>query len=306
MSYRGPVTSLNGMNTIPQHQAQPAIRSPPKGGPSMVTRLQNSMDSLNEFAEEFTQKSVVKKLQPYIPSIARFFIVATFYEDSWRIVSQWKDQMFYLCDWKRYPYFFVAFFLISCTLTMTAGATLLIARKQTNYATAGLCASIMLQGLVYGLFKDLQYVLRFFSVIGGLLIAFSDSIVKNKTTFGMLPELQDKDQKFKGYLLFAGRILIVLMFITFTFTKSWITVIFTLILTACFAAGYKTKLASIMLGLILAFYDITLNNYWFYDNSKRDYLKYEFFQNLSIIGALLLVTNTGAGDLSIDSKKKIY
>lgn len=163
-----------------------------------------------------------------------------------------------------------------------------------------------MQALVYGLFSGSAFVLRNISVIGGLLIAFSDSIVRNKTTFAMLPELNSKDDQTKGYLLLAGRMLIVIMFIAFTFSKSIITILITVVCTVCFAIGYKTKFASIMLGFILTFYNVTLNNYWFYDNSKRDFLKYEFYQNLSIIGGLLLVTNTGAGELSVDSKKRIY
>lgn len=189
---------------------------------------------------------------------------------------------------------------------MLGGATLLVLRKHTNYATGVLCGCIIMQALVYGLFSGSAFVLRNISVIGGLLIAFSDSIVRNKTTFAMLPELNSKDDQTKGYLLLAGRMLIVIMFIAFTFSKSIITILITVVCTVCFAIGYKTKFASIMLGFILTFYNVTLNNYWFYDNSKRDFLKYEFYQNLSIIGGLLLVTNTGAGELSVDSKKRIY
>ncbi|CCK72382.1 protein ERV29 KNAG_0K00140 [Huiozyma naganishii CBS 8797] len=271
-----------------------------------LNQFKANFDTFAEKVESLTDTALVRKLQPYIPGIARFFIVATFYEDSLRILTQWTDQVFYLHEWKRYPYFFVILFLFVVSIVMFVGATLLILRKQTNYATGALCGCIVLQGLVYGLFGGSAFVLRNFSVIGGLLIAFSDSIVQNKTTFGMLPELHDKNKQFRGYLLFAGRILIVLMFIGFTFSKSWFTVILTLICTVGFALGYKTKMASISLGLILAFYNITLNNYWFHSQTRRDFLKYEFYQNLSIIGALMLITNTGAGDLSIDSKKKVY
>ncbi|KAF5209242.1 hypothetical protein E0198_004518 [Clavispora lusitaniae] len=39
---------------------------------------------------------------------------------------------------------------------------------------------------------------------------------------------------------------------------------------------------------------------------RRDFLKYEFFQTMSIVGGLLIIVNAGAGALSIDEKKKIY
>ncbi|AJS03016.1 BMC_2a_G0024560.mRNA.1.CDS.1 [Saccharomyces cerevisiae] len=310
MSYRGPTGNFGGMSMS-------SSQGPYSGGAQFRSNQNQSTSgilkqwkhSFEKFAsriEGLTDNAVVYKLKPYIPSLSRFFIVATFYEDSFRILSQWSDQIFYLNKWKHYPYFFVVVFLVVVTVSMLIGASLLVLRKQTNYATGVLCTCVISQALVYGLFTGSSFVLRNFSVIGGLLIAFSDSIVQNKTTFGMLPELNSKNDKAKGYLLFAGRILIVLMFIAFTFSKSWFTVVLTIIGTICFAIGYKTKFASIMLGLILTFYNITLNNYWFYNNTKRDFLKYEFYQNLSIIGGLLLVTNTGAGELSVDEKKKIY
>ncbi|CCH60506.1 hypothetical protein TBLA_0C07150 [Henningerozyma blattae CBS 6284] len=273
---------------------------------STFNKIKKSIDYYANKVEDLTDLPFVIKLKPYVPSIARFFIVATFLEDSFRIITQFSDQIFYLHKWKHYPWLFVVLFLLIVTISMLSGSFLLVTRKYVNYATGMLVLCIITQGIIYGLFTGSSFVLRNISVIGGLLIAFGDSIVQNKTTFAMLPELSDKNDKNKGYLLFAGRILIVLMFIGFTFSKSWFTVVLTIIFTVCFAIGYKTKLASIMLGLILTFYNVAWNNYWFYDSSKRDFLKYEFYQNLSIIGGLLLVTNTGAGGFSVDEKKKIY
>ena len=311
MSFRGTHNNLGAvpMAGTPQYSSYPKQSSAKFGSnnsSSIFSQLKESFEKLNDKVENLTDSSFVRRLRPYIPSIARFFIVATFYEDSIRILTQWSDQVFYLYEWKRYPYYFVIFFLFSVSIVMFVGATLLILRKQTIYATGALCSCIILQGIVYGLFGGSSFVLRNFSVIGGLLIAFSDSIVQNKTTFGMLPELHDKNKQFKGYLLLAGRILIVLMFVGFTFSKSWLTVFITLIGTVCFAIGYKTKMASLILGFILAFYNVTLNNYWLHSQTKRDFLKYEFYQNLSIIGGLLLITNTGAGEMSVDNKKKVY
>lgn len=309
MSYRGGLNNLGGAGA-PGRQGSgyggfAARRSGSSGGLSLKG-IGKSVETYAQRIEDLTNTPWAQKLRPYIPGIARFFITATFYEDSFRIVSQWSDQIFYLHKWKHYPYLFVVLFLVLVTVSMLAGATLLVLRKQTVYATGILCGCIVVQALIYGLFTGSSFVLRNISVIGGLLIAFSDSIVQNRTTFGMLPELNPRDGRTKGYLLFAGRLLIVLMFIAFTFSKSWFTVFLTVVGTVCFAIGYKTKLASIMLGLILTFYNVTLNNYWFYDQTKRDFLKYEFYQNLSIIGGLLLVVNTGAGELSVDEKKKIY
>ncbi|KAH3899010.1 probable ER-derived vesicles protein ERV29 [Saccharomycodes ludwigii] len=317
MSYRG------GANAFGQQPSSPsplnpintnsAFNSRAGNNGSNTTGLKKFQKSFEAFAnkvEDYADHPVIHRLKPYTPSIARFFIVATFYEDSFRILSQWKDQVFYLWNYRHIPYFLVILFLLAVVVSMVIGSTLILLprtqKSYTLYASIALISCVILQALAYGLISGFAFVLRNISVIGGLVIALGDSIVTHRTTFGMLPELTSKNGEKRNYFLFAGRILIVLMFISFTFTKNWFTVVLTILGTVCISIGYKTKFASIILFAILTFYNVSINNYWFYDSNKRDFLKYEFYQNLSIMGGLLLVLNTGAGDISLDQKKKIY
>ncbi|AET40388.1 protein ERV29 Ecym_5654 [Eremothecium cymbalariae DBVPG len=307
MSYRGNNFNANLNNQVPfATNPYTSAASTVHGRKSGESEFFHSFEKFAKKIEDLTDHPIVQKFVPYTPAIARFCIVATFYEDSIRILSQWPEQVVFLSHYRGFPHFFVVVFLMLVAVLMMVGATMVLLKKQQIYATVILCTCILSQGFVYGLFRGSTFMLKSFSVIGGLLISFGDSIVKNRVTFGMLPELTSKDGRNKGYLLLTGRVLLVLMFITFTFSKSWFTVILTIAGSVCIAIGYKTKFASIVLCLILAFYNVTLNNYWLYSTAKRDLLKYEFYQNLNIIGGLLLVVNTGAGNISIDEKKKIY
>jgi uncharacterized membrane protein YphA (DoxX/SURF4 family) len=190
---------------------------------------------------------------------------------------------------------------------MLAASSLIVLKKHQVYASIALISVIITQGLMYGLFIGSNFILRNFSLIGGLLIAFSDTLVKEKQKFAGLPDVSTNSH-YKSYVLLAGRILLVFLFFTFAATKSWLTTIVTSIGIFAVAFGYKTRFASVILITILLSYNFTQNAYWFgvTSEAKRDYLKYEFFQTLSIIGGLLLVANTGAGELSFDEKKKVY
>lgn len=72
-----------------------------------------------------------KPLKPYVPAIGRAFLVATFYEDTMRIFSQWNEQVYYLHNYRHYWRWFTVVFLVQNMIVMTIASTLLIARKKS-------------------------------------------------------------------------------------------------------------------------------------------------------------------------------
>lgn len=145
-------------------------------------------------------------------------------------------------------------------------------------------------------------------------MSLSDSLVIDKRALSMpgLPMLETKDYN-KKYFLLAGRIMLVVLFLTFTMTISWsfmnsLIILIGFLSCVSIAIGYKAKFAAIILTFLLAIHNCWTNHYWTYSykDTRRDYLRYEFFQTLSIVGGLLLIVNTGAGELSIDEKKKKF
>ena len=251
--------------------------------------------------------------KPYVPTIGRFFIVATFLEDSMRIISQWKEQVYYLSTYRHLYPWLVKFFLLFNVVSMCGGSLLVIMRRKPLLATGLLSTIVLLQGIVYGLLFETFFFLRNVSVIGGLLLALSDSVVIDKRKLMMpgLPLIESKDHK--KYFLLAGRIMLIVLFIAFIINAhfSIFSILVTLIGSInCIsvAIGYKTKFSAAILTFLLAAYNASTNHYWSYDyrDTRRDYLRDEFIHTLSIVGGLLLIGNTGAGELSIDEKKKKY
>src|SRR5436190_9925547 len=98
-------------------------------------------------------------------------------------------------------------------------STLVIIRKYSDYAVAGLIGVVVTQALGYGLIFDLNFFLRNLSVMGGLLMVLSDSWVRKSKAFAGLPELDEKDRKM--YFQLAGRVLLIFLFVGFVFTGSW-------------------------------------------------------------------------------------
>ena len=52
--------------------------------------------------------------------------------------------------------------------------------------------------------------------------------------------------------------------------------------------------------------NVFLNRFWSYPSHSHlhDYYKFEFFQNMSIIGGMLVLVSTGPGNVSLDEQKK--
>jgi len=170
---------------------------------------------------------------------------------------------------------------------------------------------VIIQGFGYGLIFDLNFFLRNLSVIGGLFMVFSDSMVSRRATFAGLPSLSETDRK--KYFLLAGRVLLIFLFLGFVVQGTWsIGRVFVSLIgfSACVmvAVGFKARLSASFLVLVLSVFNVFVNNWWTVHSGhpRRDFLKYDFFQTLSIVGGLILLVNMGPGGLSVDEKKKTF
>lgn len=110
----------------------------------------------------------------------------------------------------------------------------------------------------------------------------------------------------------AGRVLLIFLFIGFIFQGTWtvsrvIVSIFGLIACVMVAVGFKAKWSAAFLVTMLSIFNVFINNWWSVHSAhpERDFLKYDFFQTLSIVGGLMLLVNMGPGGFSVDEKKKV-
>jgi len=295
-----------------QPEPTPAFRSTSGMGmggaqnDSPLGKVQEWSSKAEDLIEAYTQP-----IRPYVPAMARFLIVVTFIEDALRIVTQWSDQLWYLQRHRHFPWGISHLFLLINVVTMTAGSFGVIAKRFPDYAVFGLLGVVVAQGLGYGLLFDLSFFLRNLSVVGGLLMVLSDSLANKKKLFAGLPSLSETDRR--KYFQLAGRILLIFLFIGFIFQGNWsIARVFVSIVglgaSIMVAVGFKAKWSASFLVTLLSIFNVFINNWWSVHSAhpQRDFLKYDFFQTLSIVGGLLLLVNIGPGGISVDEKKKVY
>lgn len=156
-------------------------------------------------------------------------------------------------------------FLISNVVAMTACSLLIIIRKRSEYAVAGLLGVVVTQALGYGLIFDLNFFLRNLSVMGGLLMVLSDSWVRKKFAPAGLPQLDEKDRKM--YFQLAGRVLLIFLFVGFVFAGEWsigrlIVIAIGAVACVMVVVGFKAKWSAIILVMILSVFNIFVNNFW--------------------------------------------
>ncbi|KAI0974350.1 SURF4 family-domain-containing protein [Xylaria arbuscula] len=285
----------------------------PFGGPRLDGSDPSPLDAIRAQTSKIEDAldSLSGPVKPYLPAIGRFLIVVTFLEDALRIITQWNDQLVYLNSYRHIPSGLTHLFLIVNVIAMVSCSTLVIIRKYSDYAVAGLMGVVVTQALGYGLIFDLNFFLRNLSVIGGLVMVLSDSWVRKTKAFAGLPTLDEKDRKM--YFQLAGRVLLIFLFVGFVFSGEWTlwrVIVSAIGFIACVmvVVGFKAKFSATLLVVILSVFNLLVNNFWTLHehHPHKDFAKYDFFQILSIVGGLLLLVNSGPGQFSIDEKKKVY
>jgi len=258
-------------------------------------------------AEDFADV-VLKQSKNYLPHIARLCLISTFLEDGIRMWLQWNDQRDYIAYSWNCGSFIGTLFVILNFFGQLIPCSLILFRKHANIACYVLFAIIALQTVAYKILWDLRFLLRNLSLAGGLLLLLVESKPDAKSLFAGLPNLGDN--KPKNYMQFAGRILTIVMFLTLLrMDYSIIHIINNFLGTALIllvAIGYKTKLSALTLVVFLAISNVLSNPFWTIasDMPLHDFLKYDFFQTMSVIGGLLFIVALGPGGVSLDEHKK--
>ncbi|KXS18172.1 SURF4-domain-containing protein [Gonapodya prolifera JEL478] len=255
-------------------------------------------------------------LKPYLPGIARFLLVVTFLEDSARISWQWSDQRTYLERHRGFYWGFSHVFLFANVLTMLVCSALAVMKRHSELAVGGLFGVIVAQSLGYGLILDANFFFRNLSVAGGLLMLLADAwnTRKNKSILASLPfaeNLSDTDRT--KYIMLSGRLLLVFLFLSFVFGgKEWsvlrvVVAVLGLVGVVMVVVGFKTRWSAWFLITVLSISNVVLNNWWslHHNHPQRDFLQYDFFQTLSIVGGFLLLVQMGPGGLSVDEKVRM-
>lgn len=218
-------------------------------------------------------------IKPWVPAIGRTLLVSTFLEDSFRIVTQWEDQTYYLENFQKMPNFVAIAFLSLNVFLMILGSGMIITRQFTGLASGILTSTVVLQSLGYGLISDMNFLLRNLSVVGGLLLLLSDSLssAKKKDLFAGLPALSETSRSM--YLQLAGRILLVALFFSFllagemTIFRMLMSVV-GLVVVVMVVIGFKAKYSAVLLVLFLSVANLVLNNWWNLHHNSPHRVKY--------------------------------
>lgn len=252
--------------------------------------------------------AVLKYSKNYLPFIARLCLVSTFLEDGVRMWFQWSEQKEYIAHSWNMAMLFGNLFVFLNLFGQLIPCILILVRKHINIAVYVLFGIIALQTLAYKILWDLRFLLRNLSLAGGLLLLIVENKPDAKSLFAGVPTLNDN--KPKNIMQFAGRILIIFMFLTliradWSFGHIILNVLGTLLMVLV-AIGYKTKLSAFTLVVILTFLNIAFNPFWMVESDKplHDFLKYDFFQTMSVVGGLLFIVALGPGGVSLDESKK--
>lgn len=175
------------------------------------------------------------------------------------------------------PWGIAHIFLIANVLAMSTCSFLVIVRKHTEYAVAGLLGVVVTQAIGYGLIFDLNFFLRNLSVVGGLLMVISDSWVRKRFVPAGLPQIDERDRKM--YVQLAGRVLLIFLFVGFVFSGQWsfwrvLVSLFGLVACVMVVVGFKAKWSAILLVVLLSIFNVLVNNFWTVRRRETFYFYY--------------------------------
>eukprot|EP00043_Microstomoeca_roanoka_P018905 m.206457 g.206457 ORF g.206457 m.206457 type:complete len:281 (-) comp16907_c4_seq1:1699-2541(-) len=263
------------------------------------------IDPFIQQADRFLQR-----ITPRLLPLARVCILSTYFEDGIRMVLQRNEQARYFKQTWRTGYTIAYIFVILNMVLQLAPAVMILLRKHVKASCACLFSVVVFQTIAYRMLFDLHFFMRNAAVAGGLLFILADDMKQATNIFSMpLFVGGGSENKSTSWLQLAGRILIIIMFMTLIMFDSALRVfieIIGLVLVLAVAIGYQTKISAAILVTLLMVENMLLNAFWMVptSSSRFDFKLYDFFQTMSVIGGLLMIVALGPGSVSLDQTKK--
>ncbi|CAF1241875.1 unnamed protein product [Adineta steineri] len=272
---------------------------------NLVTPRQRQewLGKAEDYADLFVQRT-----KYILPHAARFCLVLTFIEDGIRMWTQWGDQREYIMKSWNVGWFLGTMFVIINLFGQLIPCGMILIRKKTDIACGVLFFIVGFQAISYRIMWEPHFLLRSCALIGGLILLMVEDRKDSRALFAGVPTMHNNAPK--NYMQLAGRMLLVIMFLTSVhYDLSFVSIIQNLITGVGMlfvAVGYKTKLTALLLVVYLLFINFYANRFWTVSDSRalHDILKYDFFQTMSVIGGLLYVVTLGPGGVSVDGRKK--
>ncbi|KAJ1555194.1 hypothetical protein HK405_003025, partial [Cladochytrium tenue] len=256
--------------------------------------------------------------------------------------ADWTSQHSYLRAAHNVSSLAASSFLALNVVAMLLGSALALARVRVGVAAMLLAGVLVTQAAAFAQFRDIPQMLRAAAIAGGLLIlaADGDGVAPHSSCNGTpaaeadgdgrhgrvvlsrLPPLladaggSDRQQWRRaataaGVRLF-GRVLLVGMVGRVALSVGG-TAVAAAGLSGCAAVaiGFRARVAGAALLAGLAVANFALHGGWWFlerDHPNFDYVRYDFFQTLSVLGGLLLFVARGPGRFSLDEsfKKKQF
>ena len=284
---------------------------------------------ISQVEERLENSGLTKRARKrFLSTAGPTLLVLTFIEDGLRVFLRWGEQYSYMTDRMGFRSSLAIVMLLTSAVVQLGGSALVLRPstfqpsrvKPAAYTLLGFTA---VQPFIYGQATDLDFMCRSVTLAGGfLLLIWAETERKQAQEdrgLALQGALQGESARGLDRLQFSGRLLLTSIFffqaiagdhggLHSTLAEPTVfNVVATLLplsLSVMVCIGFKTEWSAILLTCMLGVANMWMYPFWAVHAKLVDYYKYYFFQTLSVMGGLMLLTLHGPGGLSLDGQKK--
>ena len=285
-----------------------------------IAKVTEIAGQLEEKGEIYMTKKARKR---FLSTAGPILLVVTFLEDGLRVFFRWSEQHHYMTKRMGFGSFMAGLILLlSAAALMFRSAVVLRPKhmkpsriKPACYLLLGFVA---VQPFLYGQATDADFMCRSITLAGGfLLLIWAENERKQTEDYMGLP--QGERGPGADRLQLFGRLLLTSIFLfqaihsekgglhSVLTAPGFFNILSSLLLlglSAMVCVGFHTEWSALVLSIVLFCSSVWMYPFWAVHERLFDYYKYYFFQTLSVIGGLMLLTLHGPGGISLDGTKK--